>query len=118
MFQTKRAGIAAWLKTAVPSSFAALLSDWHSGQMRAKFLNLGLTKPEFHIDWRDDYKCINIQGRYQGLYVDIQIEPDAFFIAADADEPDEPETFPLESRDGFYEVVRTALGSSLSFRTP
>ena len=117
MFQTKRAQITAWLKTAAPSPFAALLSDWHSGRMQEQLLELGLTKPKFHIDWLTHYRCIDIQGRLQELYVDIQIEPDVFFLAADADEPDDPETFPLESREGFYETVRTALESNLSFRT-
>ena len=41
------------------------------------------------------------------LYVNIQIEPDAFTIAVDPDEPDEPVEFPLESAERFYETVRS-----------
>ena len=107
MFLTKRGRIAAYLKTAAPSPFAALLEQWYSGQMRGRMESLGLTKPEFHIDRLPDYKCIYIQGRSGKLYVNIQIEPDAFTIAVDPDEPDEPVEFPLESPERFYETVRS-----------
>ncbi len=111
MFQTKRAKIAAYLRTAAPSPFSALLSDWHSGRMREQLSQLGLTRPEFHIDWLDDYKCIGIQGRWGRRYVDIQIEPGSFLIAADAVEPDEPEVFLLGSADGFYRTLHAILES-------
>ena len=106
MFQTKRARIAVWLKSAPPSPFSALLTDWLDGSMAQR---LGLTKPEFHIDWTPDYKCINIQGRFGADYVDIQIEPDSFTIAMDPDEPDEPTEFPLESPEQFYQTVHNTL---------
>lgn len=105
MFQTKRARIAVWLKTAPPSPFSALLNDWLDGSMAQR---LGLTKKEFHIDWHPDYKCINIQGRSGELYVDIQIEPETFTIAADTDEPDDPTEFPLESAELFYQTIKDA----------
>ena len=107
MFLTKRGKIAAYLKTASPSPFHDLLTQWHSGQMRERLESLGLTKLEFHIDWLPDYKCIDIQGRSGKLYVNIQIEPGAFTIAVDPDEPDEPMEFPLESAERFYETVRS-----------
>ncbi len=116
MFQRKRSKIAAYLQTSPPSPFALLLSDWYSGQMQERLSALGLVKLDCHIDWLPDYKCINIQGRYGKQYVDIQIEGDAFFIAADAVEPDEPEEFPLESADRFYLALRSFLESNRYLR--
>lgn len=109
MFLTKRGKIAAYLKTASPSPFHGLLTQWHSGQMRERLESLGLAKLEFHIDWLPNYKCIDIQGRRDRLYVDIQIEPASFTIAMDEDEPDEPNEYTLVSAEGFYDILRKAL---------
>lgn len=109
MFLTKRGKIAAYLKTASPSPFAELLAQWHTDQMRERMESLGLTKLEFHIDWLPDYKCIDIQGRRERMYVDIQIEPESFTIAMDEDEPDEPIEYALVSAEGFYDTLRDAL---------
>ena len=109
MFLTKRGKIAAYLKTASPSPFHGLLEQWHAGQMRARLEAMGLTKLEFHIDWLPDYKCIDIQGRRDRLYVDIQIEPASFTIAMDEDEPDEPTEYALISAEGFYDTLRDTL---------
>ena len=109
MFLTKRGKIAAYLKTASPSPFAELLAQWHTDQMRERMESLGLTKLEFHIDWLPDYKCIDIQGRRDRLYVDIQIEPASFTIAMDEIEPDEPMEYALVSAEGFYDTLRDTL---------
>ena len=109
MFLTKRGKIAAYLKTASPSPFHDLLVQWHTGQMRERLETLGLTKLEFHIDWLPDYKCIDIQGRRDRMYVDIQIELVSFSIAMDADEPDDPTEYALASAEGFYDTLREAL---------
>ena len=109
MFLTKRGKIAAYLKTASPSPFTELLEQWHAGHMRERLESLGLTKLEFHIDWHPDYKCIDIQGRRDRLYVDIQIEPASFTIAMDEDEPDDPREYALVSAEGFYDTLREAL---------
>ena len=109
MFLTKRAKISAYLKTASPSPFAELLAQWHSGQMRSRLETLSLTKLKFHIDWLPDYKCIDIQGRRDQQYVDIQIEPTSFTITMDEDEPDEPVEYPLLSADQFYDTLRQSL---------
>ena len=77
--------------------------------MRERLETLGLRKLEFHIDWPPDFKCIVIQGRRDRMYVDIQIEPAAFTIAMDEDEPDEPTEYALESAEGFYETLRDTL---------
>ena len=105
MFFTKRKKIESWLKTAAPSPFAALLAMERSGQLASHLSDLGLTKQEYHIDWLDDYRCICIQARFGKLYIDIQIEPNAFTIAMDKDEPDDPVEFPLKSTEGFYEQL-------------
>ena len=109
MFLTKRGKIAAYLKTASPSPFTELLAQWHAGQMRNRLESLRLAKLEFHIDWLPDYKCIDIQGRRDRMYVDIQIEPASFTIAMDEDEPDEPTEYALVSAEGFYETLRDTL---------
>ena len=109
MFLTKRGKIAAYLKTASPSPFAELLAQWHAGQMRERLEATGLGKQEFHIDWLPDYKCIDIQGRRDRMYVDIQIEPTSFTIAMDEIEPDEPTEYALISAEGFYDTLRDAL---------
>ena len=109
MFLTKRGKIAAYLKTASPSPFHDLLTQWHSGQMRERLETLGLTKLEFHIDWHPDFKCIDIQGRRDRLYVNIQIEPASFTIAMDEDEPDDPTEYALVSAECFYDTLRKAL---------
>ena len=109
MFLTKRGKIAAYLKTASPSPFAELLAQWHTNQMLDRLESLGLGKLEFHIDWFPDYKCIDIQGRRDRLYVDIQIEPASFTIAMDEIEPDEPMEYALVSAEGFYDTLRDTL---------
>ena len=109
MFLTKRGKIAAYLKTASPSPFTELLAQWHTGQMQERLEALGLTKLEFHIDWLPDYKCIDIQGRRDRMYVDIQIELTSFTIAMDEDEPDDPTEYTLVSAQGFYDTLRDTL---------
>ena len=109
MFLTKRGKIAAYLKTASPSPFTQLLTQWLAGQMRGRLESLGLGKLEFHIDWHPDYKCIDIQSRRDRLFVNIQIEPASFTIAMGEDEPDEPTEYPLVSAEGFYGTLRESL---------
>ena len=106
MFLTKRGKIAAYLKTASPSPFHELLEQWHAGQMRERLEAMGLRKLGFHIDWLPDYKYIDIQGRRDRMYVNIQIEPASFTIAMDEDEPDDPVEFPLRSTEDFYDTIR------------
>ena len=109
MFLTKRGKIAAYLKTASPSPFHGLLEQWHAGQMRGRLESLRLRKLEFHIDWLPDYKCIDIQGHRDRMYVDIQIEPASFTIAMDEDEPDEHTEYALVSAEGYYDALRDTL---------
>ena len=113
MFFTKRKKIESWLKTAAPSPFAALLAMERSGQLAAHLSDLGLTKQEYHIDWLDGYKCICIQARFGKLYIDIQIEPNAFTIAMDKDEPDDPQEFPLSSSEDFFKTIRSCLNKTI-----
>ena len=89
--------------------FAAMLSDWYSGQMPERLAALGLTTMEFHINWLPDYRCIDIQAHWGKLYVDIQIEPASFTIAMDEIEPDEPMEYALVSAEGFYDTLRDTL---------
>lgn len=109
MLRTKRSKIAAYLRSSPSTVFAAMLSDWYSGQMPERLAALGLTRMEFHIEWLPDYRCIDIQAHWGKLYVDIQIEENTFSIASDEDEPEQQVEFPLESAEGFYRTLRTYL---------
>ena len=91
------------------TAFDELLNDWLSDELKRRLVGFGITKTEFHIDYLDSYKCIEIQGKYAQYYVDIQIEKEKFFIACDPDEADETEWCPLESAEQFYETVSNTL---------
>lgn len=85
--------------------FDELLADYQNGNLKKELIQLGVEKTEYHIDFLDDYKCINIQGKYRGYFVDIQIEEDEFSIAYDRDEPDEPQGYALVTKEDFYAIL-------------
>ena len=87
------------------SAFEQLLSDYLEGTLQDALLQAGVEKPEIHVDFLDDYKCIDIQGKCRQNYVGIQIEETEFTIGIDPDEPDEPDYYPLESKGQFYKVL-------------
>lgn len=91
------------------SAFDDLLGQWLSDGMQERLNALGLIRVEIHIDWLPEYRCIGIQGRKAKDYVDVQIEPESFFIARDRIEPDEGEEYPLESAEQFYRILAKTL---------
>jgi len=109
LFLSKRQRILQHL-TDVPyhsrSSFDQLLDDYLSGDLKEILESFGLRRISFYIDWHDDYRCINIQGRIGSKYADLQIEPDHFSLACDEDEPDDHAEFPLESPGQFYAAAK------------
>ena len=86
------------------SAFDCLLSDYLSGELKARLLQIGVEKIEIYIDWHNDYRCIGVQGKYRKYYVEIQIEEKEFSIGYDADEPDDPQTYLLETKEQVYSV--------------
>ena len=93
--------------------FNSILSDYVDGSFQSYFKELGVTGIELHIDWSEDYKCLELQGRYDRTYVDIQIQETTqgaeFGIAVDPDEPDIEEDHVLESKESFYSACRNVI---------
>ena len=87
------------------SPFEVLLDHCMSDQLFDTIAQIGVTGISCHIDFLDDYKCINIQGRYKSYYVDLQIEQEEFSIGCDSVEPDEHKVFILESPEYLYSII-------------
>ena len=86
------------------SGFDELLSDYLNGSLKSFFTELGMTKIQIYITWLKEYKCIDLQGRYNGNYVDIQIDEAGFEIAVDSDEPDIYDSYKLVSKNNVYSI--------------
>ena len=93
------------------SPFEFLLEQYLSGELLNTLAANGVSKLSCYIDFKDDDKCINIQGRHGACYIDLQIEPEEFSIGCDPDEPDDHKYFPLESAEYLYSVVSTGIRS-------
>lgn len=106
LFQTQKRKIQQHLNTLTGdmSAFDELLNDYVNGDFKARFISLGVTDIKIHIDWHDNYKCIELQGKYLKKYVDLQIEQTEFGIAIDPIEPDIEENIPLESKEMLYSI--------------
>lgn len=111
LFQSKKKKMELYLqrKAAECSAFDELVRDYLAGSLREQLMQLGIEKPEIHIDWLDDYKCIGIQGKHRSFYVDVQIEERRFAIACDETEPDDPQEYPLETKEQLYSVLGKTL---------
>ena len=110
---TKRKKIANYLdsrcKNGGLSAFDDLLSDYLSGRLITELSSFRLSKINVYIDWLDDYRCINITGRYYQYYIDIQVEQNSFSVCWDEDEPDESTDFTLNSEKNFYKILKDIL---------
>ena len=87
--------------------FDELLTDYLTTDMITALEGREIRKIDIHVDWLEDYKCIQIQGKCRQNYIDIQIEPREFSIGCDSDEPDadEDDYYTLESKKQFYTVL-------------
>lgn len=92
-----------------PSVFDELLHDYLSGELKAELTALELKRVEIHIDWLDDYRCIGVQAVHHKNYLDLQIEPVSFSVGYDPDEPDEHDSYPLESKGQLYSILKQIL---------
>lgn len=111
LFISKKKKIEQYLASKASSytAFDELLADYQSGSMKKEIIQLGVEKAEFYIDFLDDYKCINIQGKYKGYFIDVQIEENEFSIAYDKIEPDEPQEYALVTKENFCAIFADTL---------
>ena len=93
------------------SPFEFLLAHYLSGKLLNTFAQFGISKLSCHIDFHDDYKCINVQGTHNSFYIDLQIEQKEFSIGCDPIEPDDHKCFLLESPDYLYSAVSAEIQS-------
>ena len=87
------------------TAFDAILSEYLCGTMKQKFLELNFKRISFYIDWRSDYKCIDIQAKFHDYFFDIQIETTSFSVSYDKDEPEDVTEFELKNASMFYKTV-------------
>lgn len=95
--------------TGTTTVFDELLHDYLSGELKTELTALELKKVEIHIDWLEDYRCVGVQAVHHNNYLDLQIEPTTFSIGYDPDEPDEHDSYPLESKEQLYIVLKQIL---------
>ena len=93
------------------SPFEFLLDDYLSGEFLNTLAKTGISKLSCYIDFLDNYKCINVQGKHESYYIDLQIEQKEFSIGCDRVEPDDHEYFPLESPEYLYSVISAKIQS-------
>ena len=91
--------------------FEFLLDDYLSGKLIDYLAEYGISKLSFSVDFHDDYKCINVDGKYKSYYIDLQIENNEFSIGCDPAEPDDHKYFKLESPEYLYSVVNAEIRS-------
>ena len=86
-------------------AFDFFLSDYLQGTLKEQLMSMGIKKIEIFIDWYEDIKCIDIQGRYEMYYMNLQIFPQEFTISFDLVEPDEDVIYFLESKQQLYNIL-------------
>ena len=91
------------------TGFDLLLLDYLDGALKNNLEDMDITKINIYIDWHDYMKCIGVQGRFKKYYMDLQIYPDEFCLSFDLDEPHEDETYPMKSKDHFYQTLANTI---------
>ena len=91
------------------TAFDMILSDYVAGSLKENLQDLGMKKINIYIDWLSNYKCINIQGKVDDYFFDIQIEPKTFSVAYDKNEPDDTIEFVLLDIKSFYNVLANTI---------
>lgn len=116
MFQTKKKKIAHHLDCIPTDQFTPfdhLLYDYLHGELNTRLAQMHISELKYHIDWLDDYKCIEVDGKCNQLFINIQIESAEFSIAYDADEPDNYISHTLLGKEQFYQTVEAAVNEIL-----
>ena len=112
MFTSKKKKIHIYLESipvADKTGFDLLLHDYLNGTLKSNLEDMGVTKIDIHIDWYDSMRCIGVHGRFKKYYMDMQIYPDEFCLSFDLEEPDEDETYPMKSKDYFYQTLANTI---------
>ncbi len=116
MFQIKKKKIAQYIDS-IPENrltpFDLLLKDYLYGELNAKLEQMNISKLKYHIDWLDEYKCIEINGKCNQLFINIQIESTEFSVACDADEPDNCTSHALLEKEQFYQTIKNTVNEIL-----
>ena len=108
MFETKKKKIKNYLTKIEPgkmTAFDILLKEYIDGVLAEKLKEEGVSGIEIYIDWHDDYKCIDIQGKVIQNYINVQVDPDQFIIGIAEDEVDDYNEYPLNSAEVLYEEI-------------
>ena len=114
MIQTKKHRIQAYLNSIdedKKTAFDVLLEHYLNGLLRRNLIGSGLSRVQISIDFLEDYKCINVSGKYGKYYVDLIIEQTEFSIGCDLDEPDDHIYYPLESAEFLYSTFHSTIHS-------
>ncbi len=115
IFDTKKKKISAYLASKDAgdlTAFDQLLTHHLDGVLAGNIKNEGASRVEVHIDWHDDYKCIDIQGKVKDYFFNFQIEPEGFIYGIGTDEIEDYVNEKLTDRDGFYDTVHRVLSET------
>ena len=91
------------------SAFDELLKQAVDGALKTNLCAIGLSNVSVHIDFGEEYRCIDVQSRYCRYYVEMQIEPEEFTVAYDLDEADDYTSYPLLRPEGFYDAIKQVI---------
>ena len=91
--------------------FEEMLEQYLNGALLDKLSQCGIGNLSCTVDFLDDYKCINVNGKYRSFYIDIEIEQKEFSIGCDPIEPDEHTYFLLTSSQDLYATVTKTIES-------
>lgn len=88
------------------TAFDLILKDCVENCFKDKLTDMGITNAEVHIDWFDNIKSILVQAKYNGYFLNIDIDQTEFSLSADKDETDEDTVYELKTYGYFLETVK------------
>ncbi len=111
LFQSKKKKIKDYLacKRGSLTTFDDLLLEYMNGKLKERLSNIGIANVSLYVDFDKNIRCIDIDGKYKQYFLEIQIDEEEFFIDYDEDEPDNPNYYPLETKERFYIIVEDTL---------
>ena len=84
-------------KTEPNSLFDRTLQYYVDGTLETGLQSLGLDAIEIHVDLTDTEKCIDIQGRHQSYYLNVQLTENELAIGYSDTEPDPETIYPIDA---------------------
>lgn len=88
----KKKKIADYLNTQSNGSiFDELLRLYENNSLKSRLQDWGLKRISIYVDWKSDYKCLDVQAKYKDYYYEWQFIEDEceYMIYVDGDEPEE-----------------------------